>query len=411
MNNFETFLDGQRLVPEKRKPHYVRWVSKFQRFLGGDGNFQLAHEKISEFLRDLGKTYEEWQVEQAKGAIRLFLYYRSKEGNKKSNSAIGASAEWSKIAGAMTNSLRLKHRSIRTEKTYLHWLRRFQEFRGEKPPLEIDSLDVRDFMSHLAVNRNVSASTENQAFNAILFLFRHVLDKDLDGIRDAVRAFPRRRLPVVLSRQEILRLFEHMEGPNLLMAQIIYGCGLRLMECLRLRAKDIDFERSCLVVRAGKENKDRQTVLPDTIKDDLHAHLEGVYEVYEKDRAEGIDGVWLPDALDRKYPNAGREWGWQWVFPARTLSVDPQSKRARRHHIHPTTLQKQIRQAAKAACIPKRVSVHTLRHSFATHLLERGYDIRTIQELLGHSNVQTTMIYTHVAGKNLLGVKSPLDAI
>ena len=212
-----------------------------------------------------------------------------------------------------------------------------------------------------------------------------------------------------MTKQEVFKLFDNLDGTNLLMAQICYGCGLRLRECIKLRVKDIDFEQCCLTVRSGKGDKDRQTVFPESLKNDFRRHLEKVRELYEKDRTDDIDGVCLPNALERKYINAGKEWIWQWVFPSKSLSVDPRTKKIRRHHIHPNTLQKQIKKAALNAGLTKRITVHTLRHSFATHLLEKGYGIRTIQELLGHSSVQTTMIYTHVASKNKLGVKSPLD--
>jgi len=386
------------------------WLSKFLEFTERDEELS-SPETIRLFLRQLGKDYEEWQVQQAKDAIRLFLYYRSKQDQSHDDSCKQCLREWDSVIQEMVRVLRLKHRSLMTEKTYLLWLRKFQRFTENKSPTKIDSSDVRNFMSYLAVDEKVSASTQNQAFSAILFLFRHVLEKDIEEISQAVRAYPKRRLPVVLSRQEVLRLFDQLNGVSLLMAQIIYGSGLRVMECLRLRIKDIDFELNSLTVRSGKNDKDRQTVLPESVKNHLQVHLESVYEMYEKDLADGINGVWLPDALVRKYPNAGKEWSWYWVFPSKSLSVDPRTKQVRRHHMHPTTLEKHVKIAAKKAGITKRVTVHTLRHSFATHLLEIGYDIRAIQELLGHKSVQTTMIYTHVAGKNLLGVKSPLDGI
>ena len=263
--------------------------------------------------------------------------------------------------------------------------------------------------THLAVEQNVSASTQNQAFNAILFLFRHVLDKDIDNIADAVRAKRNRRLPVVLSRSEIDRLFAQMRGVNLLMARLIYGCGLRLQECLQLRIKDVDLEREALMVRSGKGDKDRETVLPSSLKPDLEAHLKEVKTISEADRAAGSPGVMLPNALERKYTNAGKEWAWFWLFPARTNSTDPKTGIRRRHHIYRGNLQKVVKTAGKRAEIPKRITVHTLRHSFATHLLEKGYDIRTIQDLLGHTDLRTTMIYTHVVSKNRHGVVSPLD--
>jgi integron integrase len=237
---------------------------------------------------------------------------------------------------------------------------------------------VKDFMTYLAVERDVSVSTQNQAFNAILFLFRHILEKSIDNIGEAIRA------------------------------KVIYGCGLRLQECLQLRVKDIDFERNTLTIRQSKGDKDRQTILPES-KKKLSDHLEKVRAIHEKDRKNNIPGVQIPNALERKYPNAGKEWGWFWAFPSYTLSIDPITKIVRRHHIYHGNLHKHIKEAGLRAKIAKRVTVHTLRHGFATHLLESGYDIRTIQELLGHNDLRTTMVYTHVATINRLGVKSPLD--
>jgi integron integrase len=264
-------------------------------------------------------------------------------------------------------------------------------------------------MTHLAVERKVSASTQNQAFNAILFLFRHTLDKDIDNIAEAVRAKRTRRLPVVLTRSEIDRLFQKMRGTNLLMARTIYGCGLRLAESLNLRIKDIDFEREAVTIRSGKGDKDRETVLPSSLMQDLKDHMEQVRKIFEKDREMKANGVMIPGALERKYPNAGKEWGWYWVFPSLKESVDPRTGIQRRHHIYPDNLRRAIKTAVKKAGISKRINVHTLRHSFATHLLEKGYDIRTIQDLLGHADLRTTMIYTHVMSKNRHGIISPLD--
>ncbi len=311
----------------------------------------------------------------------------------------------------MKNMLRLRQRSINTEKTYLYWLRYFYHFLEGKSPGELNGWDLRNFLSHLAVERQVSASTQNQAFNALVFFYRHVLDKEseIDKVKSAVRAHKRRRLPVVLHRDEVFQIFDQLSGIHLLMARLIYGCGLRLKECVSLRVKDIEFDRGALTVRSGKGDKDRVTVLPDGLKDELREHLATVKKIYKKDREAGVDGVYLPFALDCKYPNAGKEWAWFWVFPSGRLSIDPRNHAVRRYHIHPSALQKEFKAAVKRAGIAKRATVHTLRHSFATHLLEQGYDIRTIQELLGHASVQTTMIYTHVAGRNVLGVRSPLD--
>jgi integron integrase len=301
--------------------------------------------------------------------------------------------------------------SLRTEKTYISWIRSFQRFLDDRSPYDINSDHVKNFLTYLAAERKVAAATQNQAFNALLFLYRYILDQDIDNLADVVRAPRRRRLPVVLTKPEICRLFDRLTGVNRLMAQIIYGGGLRLKECLKLRIKDMDFERGRVIVRFGKGGKDRETIFPESIQSHVKEHIESIRVFYDRDLKKNVSGVELPGALERKYPNAGKEWAWQWVFPSKKLSVDPRSGIVRRHHLHPTNLQRQIKCAVQKAKITKRVTVHTLRHSFATHLLENGYDIRTIQELLGHSSLRTTMIYTHVAGKNLLGVKSPLDQI
>jgi len=273
----------------------------------------------------------------------------------------------------------------------------------------LESRNVKDFMTYLAVEQNVAISTQNQAFNGILFLFRHVLDKRIDDISETVRAKRKIRLPVVLAKSEIGQLFAKLSGLYLLMAKVIYGCGLRVGECLQLRIKDIGFERNVVAVRSGKGDKDRETVLPESIKQELGEHIIKVKKIYEEDRNKDIPGVQLPYAFERKSPNSGKEWIWFWVFPSYKLALDPKTNIVRRHHIFRSVLQEKIKKAAIDAKIPKRVTVHTLRHSFATHLLENGYDIRTIQEILGHTDIRTTMIYPHVAKKNKSGVKSPLD--
>lgn len=409
MEGFKTYLLAKRIVPEKKLPYYLAWLSQFYAFCGKVAEDEITPGEIDGFIKYLTKTREDWQVKQAKEAIRLHRYYLNRKPQAIGKQGLEIDGQWKYVAEEMVKILRLKHRSLSTEKTYMGWLRSFYRFLEGTAPQTLDSNHVKDFLSYLAVERKVSAATQNQAFNAILFLFRYVLNKDITGLSEAVRAGRRRKIPAVLAKQEVFQLFEHLDHICLLMAELCYGCGLRLRECIGLRIKDIDFERDCLSIRAGKGDKDRMTVLPESIRDPLRAHLEEVRTLYEKDRKDDIAGVYLPEALDRKYPNAGKEWIWYWVFPSKSLSVDPRSREVRRHHIHPSTLQKQIKSAAKKSNIPKPVTVHTLRHSFATHLLENGYDIRTIQELLGHANVQTTMIYTHVAGKNRLGVRSPLD--
>lgn len=282
---------------------------------------------------------------------------------------------------------------------------------GEKKLSEIDSDDFRNFLSHLALKHKVAASTQNQAFNAILFVFRNVLHKNPENLGKTVRAKRGDRLPVVFSVAEVKGLFEQMSGVSRLIAELLYGSGMRLMEVARLRVKDIDFDANTIFVRSGKGDKDRSTILPDVVRDRLKEHLKGVKFLHEKDLAAGHGEVFLPDALSRKYPKAGKEWAWQYVFPSAKLSVDPRSGKIARHHISDTAIQNAVKIAVRKAGIVKHASVHTLRHSFATHLLQAGINIREVQDLLGHKNVETTMIYTHVLRNMQNAPKSPLDAL
>ena len=314
-----------------------------------------------------------------------------------------------KLLDRVRDAIRLKHYSIRTEQAYVNWIKRYIYFHGVRHPAEMGAPEIQAFLTHLAVQENVAASTQNQALSALLFLYKEVLKQDLGPI-DALRAKKPKRLPTVLTKEEVRRVFQHMSGIHLLIARLLYGSGLRLMEGVRLRVKDLDFEYHTITVRDGKGAKDRVTMLPETLVVPLQDHLRTVKRTHEEDLVKGYGAVYLPYALERKYPNANKEWIWQYVFPANRLSVDPRSGVVRRHHIHESSVQKAVRAAAQAAGIPKRVSPHTLRHSFATHLLEAGYDIRTVQELLGHKDVRTTMIYTHVLQRGGLAVRSPLDA-
>ena len=408
---YEAFLIKKGSTKSQSVPFYLKWVSDCYSFLNEPLFNRLGSEQKKQFLSDMAKRHEDWQVKQADTALRLYDYFLSKNVPMpiEAASPLSLAEKWKPLEEKMREALRLRHRSLSTEKTYLIWFRSFRQFVGEKEPGQLQGKDLQDFLSNLAVERKVSSSTQNQALNAVVFLYRHVLGKDIDQELSAVRARQRRHLPVVLTQKEIDGIFDHLSGTLKLMAMLIYGCGLRLHECLQLRVKDIDIEQNMVIVRSGKGDKDRRTVLPEVLKDDLIRHLSEIRSIYDQDRKTEINGVWLPGALEKKYPNAGKEWGWFWVFPSRSLSIDPRTTLVRRHHVHPVLLQKAFKVAVGKAGITKQASVHTLRHSFATHLLETGYDIRTIQELLGHQNLQTTMIYTHVAKKNVLGVRSPLD--
>ena len=316
-----------------------------------------------------------------------------------------------KLLDQVRAAIRVRHYSLRTEEAYVNWIKRFILFHKKRHPSEMGEQEVTQFLSSLAVEKHVSASTQNQALAALLFLYRHVLTQDIGWLDNIVRAKRYRRLPVVLSRKEVRDLLAALNGVNWMMASLLYGAGLRLLECLRLRVKDVDFAGHQLFIRAAKGNKDRSTLLPSIIESPLQKHLEAVRRLHQQDLENGFGSVYLPDALKRKYPRADREWGWQWVFPAHRISIDPRSGEQRRHHLHESVLQRAVKEAARKIDLSKPASCHTLRHSFATHLLEDGYDIRTIQELLGHRDVNTTMIYTHVLNRGGKGVFSPMDRL
>lgn len=314
-----------------------------------------------------------------------------------------------KLLDRVRAEIRVRHYSLRTEQSYVDWARRYILFHQKRHPAEMGAVEVRDFLSHLAVDRHVSASTQNQAKSALLFLYREVLKIELPWLDEVVVAKSAKRLPVVLTQVEVRALLNAMSGTMGLVASLLYGTGMRLLEGLRLRVKDVEFSRREIIVREGKGNKDRVTVLPENLILPLKAHLEKVRALHERDLEAGYGAVYLPDALAVKYPNAARAWGWQYVFPSPVRAIDPRSGVERRHHVYETSVQRAVREAARAAGLHKPVTPHVLRHSFATHLLQAGYDIRTVQELLGHKDVATTMIYTHVLNKGGRGVTSPLD--
>jgi integron integrase len=307
--------------------------------------------------------------------------------------------------------LRLEHYSRRTEEAYVGWIRRFILFNGKRHPSELGEAEVTRFLSSLAVERHVASSTQNQALSAILFLYSEVLKKDLPWLEGLVRARGPRRLPSVLTRDEVAAVLSRLSGPSRLVATLLYGAGLRLLEGLQLRIKDVDFGASQITIRGGKGNKDRVTLLPASLREDLLRQVDFARHQHQVDLARGAGWVELPAALARKYPNAGREWPWQWLFPATRHYVAAGTAQVRRHHLHESVVQREVRKAVIDAGITKTASCHTFRHSFATHLLENGYDIRTVQELLGHRDLSTTMIYTHVLNRGPAGVRSPLDLL
>jgi len=316
-----------------------------------------------------------------------------------------------KLNDQMRESMRVRHYRARTEETYCQWVRRYILFHQKRHPKDMGEPEINIFLTHLAVKEKVSASTQNQALSAILYLYRHVIGRDIGDLGEVIRARKPKRLPVVMTRKDVKAVLDQLSGDKWLIASLLYGSGLRLMECMSLRVQEVDFQASEIIVRDGKGGKDRRTMLPQKLIAPLLEHLRKVKVIHEKDLAEGWGRVQMPHALDRKYPNAPTEWRWQWVFPQENRWVNNKTKEQGRHHMDESLIQKAVREAVGRAGLKKRATCHTFRHSFATHLLETGYDIRTVQELLGHRDVKTTMIYTHVLNKGTSGVRSPVDEL
>ncbi len=417
LGRFAEHLLRSRLVPVKHAPFYVKWVRRF--LLQDQAHTGMSLEdRLTAFLDDLGPQVADWQRDQAEKAVRLYCTnYLKAAGNlaivELKPDASGSLCQ-AEVQAAVRKLIRLRHYSYRTEQTYLDWLQRFFNYlAGDQAGgrVRITPQGVQDYLAFLAIREHVAASTQNQAFSALLFMCREVLHMDLGDLSQNVRARRGRRLPVVLTVEEVRAALDKMTGTTRLMAEVIYGGGLRVSECCRLRVKDLDFSSNLIIVRAGKGDKDRSTLLAQLVKPGLTTHLERVKALHQKDLVDGRGDVTLPDALARKYPNAGKEWCWQYVFPSRTLSVDPRSGFVRRHHVSDTALQTAVHNAVRSAGITKPASVHTLRHSFATHLLLHGVDLRQIQDYLGHANVETTMIYTHVVKDLRRPATSPLDLL
>ncbi len=322
-----------------------------------------------------------------------------------------SSLEFQKLLQQVRNVLRVKHYSIRTEESYVRWIEYYIRFHHNQNPAQMGKMEAQNFLTHLAVQKKVAASTQNQALSALLFLYKEVLGQPLEWLNDVERAKRPERIPTVFTRKEVKAILQQLEGTKWIMANLLYGAGLRLMECLRLRVKDLDFGFQQIAFRDGKGKKDRITMFPESLVKPLTEHLVRVRTLHDADLKEGFGSVYLPDALDRKYPDAATQWAWQYVFPSKKRSKDPRTGAHQRHHVDENVLQRAVQEAIRLAGIHKPGSCHTLRHSFATHLLEKGYDIRTVQELLGHKDVETTMIYTHVLQKGARAVRSPSDEL
>lgn len=422
---FEDFVRQRNLVDDRHLPFYLKWVLRFlraefdrERLSSSD----LLHCFSDQLARD--GSLEDWQRRQAMKAVELYLnvFLREQKNSMERGAggmeggtplppgSDGAEPSMDKALAEMKELLKLRHYSPRTLQTYTEWVQKYFGYAKSQALAWEASDTIRAWLSYLATQRNVASSTQNQAFSAVLFLFRDVLRTDLPEV-NAVRAKRGPKLPVVLTPEEVQKVFSCVEGRTGLMLRLSYGGGLRVSEIIRLRVQDLDFGNETLFVRSGKGDKDRATTLPSSLTEELHAHLERVRELHDADLEKGFGAVWLPGALARKYPNAPTEWKWQYVFPAKNLSVDPDSGVTRRHHVSDQVVHRALKKAADAADIPKRVTVHTLRHSFATHLLMQGVNIREVQELLGHKSVETTMIYTHVVRTMSNRPQSPLDTL
>ena len=418
LQQFGEFLLKAQLVRPTAAPYFVRWV---RRFLPRPASDEPLADQVRGFCEELERNggLEEWQVRQADQALRIYFVNflkRTEWHRRPTSTVIDEEGRTNPLAALeqLRTRLRTRHYSYRTECTYVDWVRRFVDYAAEQqgiPHPRVTSEVVRDYLAHLAVRQHVSASTQNQAACAILFVCREVLGVDVESLSPGVRAKRGERLPVVLSIPETIALLDAMSGTPRLMAALIYGGGLRVSECCELRIKDLDFDQGLVLVRRGKGDKDRSTLLAEMGREELRAHLRKSEAQHEADRRAGLAGMWMPDALERKYPNAGRELAWFWVFPSHTLSMDPRAGIVRRHHLSDSVIQKAVKAAAHKARIHKPVSVHTLRHCFATHLLLNGVDIRQIQDYLGHANVETTMVYTHVVKELRTPARSPLDLI
>lgn len=408
------FLEQREIVPRYQVTHCVRWIRWFLEHARQTGKL-APRAKAAAFLESLRSrgSLQEWQINQAETAVRIFQ--GAFRDAWRGESAAAAAFDEAEAVRDMEQALRLKHYARRTIRCYMDWLQRFLEYRRrvsrESAAQAPAPSDVRAYMAHLAECENVSSSTQNQAFHALLFFFRRVLQVDLSDMADNVRARRGPKLPVVLSENEVRRVLDETGGTSGLLLRLIYGAGLRISEAVRLRVKDLDFENGLILVRGAKGDKDRATVLPECLVPELRDHLERVRKQHNEDLGAGAGTVALPGRLDRKYPDAPRSWAWQYAFPSSNLSTDPENGAIRRYHIRENVLQVAMKKAVRAANVYKHASVHTLRHSFATHLLLAGTDLRQIQDYLGHKSLETTMIYTHVVRNLRAPVASPLDRL
>lgn len=411
-------------IPQRLHPDYRKWLRYYLDFCHKYRFEKSKKDSLSHFIKKLD-TRKQTIQQQEQASHALSLYYElersypngktsldkkdTTRSSKKDDLKV-ANADWTSAYDTLNSEIKIRHYSSKTLRAYTGWVRQLQSFTKSKDPQLLSASEVKDFLTFLAVTRKVSASTQNQAFNALLFFFRHIIKNEFGELTDVVRAKRKPYIPVVLSREEIDRIIASLLYPYNLVVKLLYGCGLRLSECLNLRVQNFNFDNSILTVHDGKGKKDRTVPLPETIILDLKAHLESVIDLHQEDLDSGYAGAFLFNSIERKYKDAAKELVWQWFFPAKTLTLVPETKEYRRYHLHETHVQKAIKRAVRKAKIAKRASAHTFRHSFASHLLQANYDIRTIQELLGHSDVRTTMVYTHtIKSLTIKDAKSPLD--
>ena len=420
---FEALL-AQKEIPKRLHSEYLKWLGYYLDFCHKYGFEKSKKESLPHFIKKLQDKRQTSQ-QQKSATLAISLYYEIKPSKTDHEIASGKNdrtsspnkellkpthADWTSFYDNLDAEIKLRHYSPRTLRAYKGWVRQLQGFTRSKDPKLLSGSDVKDFLTHLAVKRKVSASSQNQAFNALLFFFRHIIKNEFGELKDVVRAKRKPYIPVVLSREEVDAIFGHLSYPYDLVAKLLYGCGLRLFECLNLRIQNFNFDACILTVHDGKGKKDRTVPLPETIIPELKTYLESDIDLHQNDLTSGYAGAFLFDSLEKKYKNAAKELIWQWFFPAKKLTYVPETKEYRRYHLHETHVQKAIKRAVNKAKICKRATAHTFRHSFASHLLQANYDIRTIQELLGHSDVRTTMIYTHtLRSKTIKEAKSPLD--
>jgi integron integrase len=400
LEEYQSFIKDR--IPSNKIPYYLRWVNMYIEYLDQKEHSQ---QYFRLFLESLDASYSEWQVKQAAEAINLFLIYNK---DFQSQEITNQDTNWLNLNQSFKEKLILMHRSRATIKSYLFWLNKFENY-IKKEVNQLTPNDYESFITHLAIDKSVSQSTQKQAYNSLLFLYRNILRQDLSLMNLPVKSKIPPKLPVVLNLDEVKNIISYMGDDYKIMAQLIYGAGLRLNECMGLRIKDLDFTKNVLHIHNAKGNKERFTLIPESLISTLKEQIKTASDMFENDKAKDNPGVWLPDRIYRKYPSSSQEWIWFWLFPSSRLIVDETFNRPCRYHRHSSGLQREFRKALIKTGITKKASIHTLRHSFATHLVENGYDIRTIQELLGHEDVNTTMIYTHVAQRRSLSVISPLD--